>query len=82
MSGLRGRGAHDSCTGEWFGDLGDEGRTVCAYELGRYFEPFTDKRCFECNLAIRRNLFWPQWSGNRRCTLEEYERMLEEGRVK
>ena len=29
-----------------------------------------------------RYLFWPQWGNKRRRAQEEYERMLEEGRVK
>ena len=29
-----------------------------------------------------RYLFWPQWGSKRRHAQEEYERMLEEGRVK
>jgi hypothetical protein len=29
-----------------------------------------------------RYLFWPQWGSKRRRAQEEYERMLEEGKVK
>ena len=70
--------------GEWLGTPRDERRKVGAVRGGRHFEHMimTAKGVLNGIWQFCRYLFWPQWGSKRRRAQEEYERMLEEGKVK
>lgn len=74
--------AHCAGAGERIGAAGVQGWEVETVMGGRYFELMTIKGVLNAIWQFCRYLFWPQWGSKCRRAQKEYERMLEEGRVK